>query len=265
MVDRNRTSDASRPVIPKQQAIALQRLQDAGWLSKDLHLTILRAAKHATNPKRTLAFAIALGHLRRNGVPVIDTIDMLIEGGRPINFGWSARRWQAEHDKLSRIVAARRLVGEHGRDRPFETGWLDDALPPESDPRRSLITVLETPRLMAEEGLRQGHCIGSAGYIKRCRHGVLLGVSVVMPDGARWTVTLRPPGNCVEVYAKAVVEAMHGARNAIPSAEVRSQILETLGPNIAERPPPTTTAASASGPAPAYFGSGSGRFHYMTR
>ena len=228
----------------RQQEIALRRLFESGWISAELHDAILRAAKHAADPAHLLEFVIAVGHLERKGVHVVDAIEMIVETGGNMNLLWSARRWRQEHDRLGRMLAAKRLNRQVGADVPFATEWLENALPPRTDPRHRLITILDTPRTLAGEGLRQGHCIANASYVERFRRGDLLGVSVLTKNGNRWTVTInRPAGG-----ARPSVHAIYGRFNATPDWQARQDIRDTLGPGIVDRPPQRVTSEPAAAP-----------------
>ena len=222
----------------------MRRLFESGWISAEKHGAVLRAARPAGDPAHMLEFAIAIGHLERKGVHVLDAIEMIVETGGKVNLLWSARRWRQEHDRLGRMLAAKRLSEKTGANVPFDTAWLENALPSRTDPRRRLITILDTPRSLAEEGLRQRHCIANASYVERFRRGELLGVSVLTKDGNRWTVTInRPVGD-----ARPSIHATYGRLNATPDRGTRQDILDILGPGIVDRPPQRVANAPAAAP-----------------
>ncbi len=226
---------------PRIQEIALRRLRDSGWIDADRYDAILRATRLAVDPQHQLELAIAIGHLECRKVPVVDTIDMIAEAGESANLQWSARRWRREHDRLSRMLAAKRLTAEMDTNMPFDIEWLERALPARSDPRRRHIEILDSPVRLAEESYRMAHCIASTSYVDRFRRGALGGVSVLAGGGKRWTVTVEPGSG----GARPSIHAIHGRRNVTPDWGTRQLIRDVLGSAIVD-PEPEPVAASAS-------------------
>ena len=213
----------------KQEA-ALQGLLKSGWVKPDMLDAIRSAAKHAGDPEHMLEFAIGIGTIRREYPHVLDALDMAIKADRRIDLRWSARRWRDEHERLRRLFTTRELARNAGSDVPFDTAWLEHALPPRPRTGSRPYSLLDTPRRLALESHRQAHCIVS--YAERFRCRALGGASVLTGDGQRWTVTIKPPAD----GGKPSISQICGRRNRTPDWTTRRKILDILGPGIADAP-----------------------------
>lgn len=196
--------------LPRKTGLILGQLSEAGLLSRDTLSLLLEAGDLSGGDQRLLAFAIAYGDLRAAGVPVADTLAMARQLGARVNLGWSAKRWRAEHDRLSRAVTLKRLGAENTRydlsnydrvvDRPFP-GYL-----------------IRTSRRLGMEGLRQRHCVAS--YHDQIKAGYCA-IASVFVDGARWTVELRLTGNAANPLA---IGQIRTAYNGVAGDSVRETI-----------------------------------------
>ena len=215
--------------IRKQEA-ALQGLLESGWIKPDMLDAICSAARQACDPEHMLEFAIRIGTIQREYPHVLDALDMAIKADRRIDLRWSARRWREEHERLRRLFTTRELARKAASDVPFDTAWLERALPPRPATGFRQFSLLDTPRRLALESHRQAHCIVS--YAERFRSGALGGVSVLTGDGQRWTVTVKPPTD----RSRPSINQIYGRRNRMPNRTTRRRILDILGPGIADVP-----------------------------
>ena len=239
--------------IRKQEA-ALQGLLESGWIKPDMLEAIRSAARHACDPEHMLEFAIRIGTIQRDYPHVLDALDMAVKADRRIDLCWSARRWREEHERLRRLFTTRELAGKAASDVPFDSAWLERALPPRPATGFRRFSLLDTPRRLALESHRQAHCIVS--YAERFRCGALGGVSVLTGDGQRWTVTIKPPTD----HGRPSINQIYGRRNRTPDWTTRRKILDILGSGIADTPheprrvSPARPSSSSSNSLPRFRG-----------
>ena len=72
-----------------------------------------RCRRPCQRSSKLVGFAVGYLHLRSQGVPVHDVIRMAKSQRRRINLAWSAKRWELEHERLSRAEALDRLAAEN--------------------------------------------------------------------------------------------------------------------------------------------------------
>jgi hypothetical protein len=135
--------------------------------------------------------------------------------GRPINLGWSARRWKEEHDRLSRAEALARLAAENVL---YDVSPFECRLPASFDGY-----LIRSAKRLGMEGLRQRHCVAS--YHSQLASG-RCGIAVVFIGGKRWTVQLFAPENPAQALRLGEVRSRH---NELPASETLSAIRGILG------------------------------------
>jgi hypothetical protein len=134
---------------------------------------------------------------------------------RNLNLTWSAKRWKAEHDRLSRAGALMRLAAEKVN---YDVSRYETLLP-KSFPGY----LIRTSRRLGMEGLRQRHCVASY------HHEVLAGrcaIASVFAAGQRWTVQLIASNDPQRPLRIAQIKTR---LNDLPSAAVRDEIHAVLG------------------------------------
>ena len=214
------------PLLSRKQKIALQFLLDNNWIDAGVHSVILLASRLARDPQNLIELIIGIGHLERVGVPVVETILMIAETGEQLNCRWSARRWKQEHARLSRKLGTNIPVA----DKPFNIGWVEEALRARDDPLRQHIKILDTLRKVNEEGNFMKHCI--VNYLNFFREGNLACLSVIDPQRIRWTVTIQPASS---KNTKPSISDIRGRFNAAPDSETRERIAEILGSGVSSK------------------------------
>ena len=100
-----------------------------------------------------MQFLVAYLSLKKQGVPVEDTVLMAGSLKRRINLSWSARRWKEAHDKFSRMVTLEKLA------KSSVDYSLDDyrAVLPNHWPGYLIGSSVR----LGMEGLRQRNCVAS--------------------------------------------------------------------------------------------------------
>jgi hypothetical protein len=91
--------------LPPKVAVPFRQLLAAGQLTEDVLAVVLDAGDLADDPSKLVGFAVGYLHLRSQGVPVNDVVRMAKSQRRRINLAWSAKRWELEHERLSRAEA----------------------------------------------------------------------------------------------------------------------------------------------------------------
>jgi hypothetical protein len=138
------------------------------------HLVINRLARHSkclTNPDKVHDI------LRI----VEDTTMIADEIGYTVNHDWSLKRWQEEHN----IVTRKRRAQEFS-DKPIERGVYPNLLREVVSDKGDRATLLENPLALALEGDNMGHCV--AGYASRCVRGEYVVYHILLGDGTIGTL-----------------------------------------------------------------------------
>ena len=200
--------------LPRKVALPFEQLLNTGQIKEDVLSVVLDAGDLATDSSKLLGFAIAYLTNRSQGVPVHDVIRMAKAQKRRINLNWSAKRWKAEHDRLSRAEALDRLSKENVT---YNVSTFEKHLPETFDGY-----LIRSSSRLGMEGLRQRHCV--AGYHHKISNGNCAIASLLI-DKTRWTVELVNTGNS---EAPLMINQIKSRHNALPSAEVRSRIEEML-------------------------------------
>ena len=212
---------ARMSTLPAKAAVPLRDLVQRGLLPPSTASVLIDAAELSGDPQHLLGFAVAMLSLQNTGVPVIDTIRMARSQGKRINVCWSAKRWKAEHDRLSRAATVIRLSAAN---EVYDLAEYEPHLPA-AWPGYLVRTSLR----LALEGVRQRHCVASRHHAIRKGH---CAIAVVFVDRKRWTVELRRAGRS---DAPLRIAQIRGHRNAKPGAEVREAVRERLG-TLRKRP-----------------------------
>lgn len=215
--------------LPRKVGMPLRELLAVGQVDEEVLSTVLDAAELAGSQTKVLGFAVGFLHLQSQGVPVKDVIRMARAQRRRIRLDWSARRWQEEHDRLSRAETLRRL-GEANvhYDVAQVAAWL---------PARFCGYLILTSRRLGMEGLRQRHCVAS--YHAQIQAGYCVIASVFI-DRERWTVQLARTGDAA---APLRIVQMRSRFNKVPTREIREAIHHELGIRLEKR-----SAAQEAGP-----------------
>lgn len=200
--------------LPRKVAVPLRELLAAGQLNEDVLSTVLDAAELAGSQTKVLGFAVGFLHLQSQGVPVKDAIRMARAQGRRIRLDWSARRWQEEHDRLSRAETLKRLGAQNVH---YEVTQVAAGLP-----ARFRGYLIRTSRRLGMEGLRQRHCVAS--YHAQIQAGYCVIASVFI-DRERWTVQLARTGDAA---APLRIVQMRSRFNKVPTRETREAIHREL-------------------------------------
>ncbi|MEM8986683.1 MAG: DUF6878 family protein [Pseudomonadota bacterium] len=165
--------------LPNKVSAPFRALLAQGHISTDDICVILDAGDLAGNSHQLLAFAVAYQTLTAKGTPVKDTIRMAKTHGVWINLGWSAKRWRAEHDRLSRVETLKRLAGQNVY---YDLSKFEAVLP-----KCFYGYLIRTSRRLGMEGLRQRHCVAS--YHASIAAGNCA-IAAIFIDRVRWTVEL---------------------------------------------------------------------------
>lgn len=197
-------------------------------MNEDVLSTVLDAGECAREHSRLLGFAVGYLHLRAQGVPVQDVIRMAKHQQRRINLAWSGKRWQSEHDRLSRAEALDRLARENVR---YDVSRFEALLPARFDGY-----LIRTSRRLGMEGLRQRHCV--AAYHNELREG-RSAIATVFVDRQRWTVQLFATGDAERPLRLGQIRTRH---NGYPSKEAYERVHKTLDVGPARAPEPRETA-----------------------
>lgn len=201
--------------LPNKVAAPFRSLLERGQIDESDLSAILDAGDITGDPSRLLAFAVSYFSLRQKCVPIDDTIRMAKRLGGRINFGWSAKRWKAEHDRFARIETLRRLAGEN---ESYNVSAFEEMLP-----KRVAGRLIRTSRRLGLEGLRQRHCVAS--YHDQLKSGNC-GILSLILDGRRWTVEVRPTG---DGEAPLLIGQIKTRYNTSAPGEIRNQVHDLLG------------------------------------
>jgi len=201
--------------LPRKVALPLTELLAAGQLDEDVVQHVLDATDLAGSPGKALGFLAGYLYLQGHGVPMKDTIRMAREQQRRLRLEWSARRWQEEHDRLSRSETLRRLreLNVH-----YSLTVFDNLLP-----ARFEGYLIRSSRRLGMEGLRQRHCVASyhaqivAGYCA---------IASVLLDRKRWTVQLTQTD---DANVPLRIVQIRTRFNVMPSLEEQKAIHSALG------------------------------------
>jgi hypothetical protein len=211
-------------LLPPRSAAPFRQLLRNGQLTDEVVLSVLDAGELAGDRVKLIGFAAGFLHLRAQGVPVHDVIRMAKAQGRRVNLAWSPQRWKAEHDRLSRAEALRRMV-EHNTH--YDVSRYAAHLPPQFPGY-----LIRSSRRLGMEGLRQRHCVAS--YHDRLHSGASAIASVLL-DNTRWTVELKLTGDADRPLHIVQIKTRH---NGLPSAAVSEAIHRLLA--ITRPDAPTT-------------------------
>jgi len=100
---------AALSVLPPKVAKALERLLTIGHLDEITLQTVIDAAGLAGDYNKALWFTSSYLFMRSKGIPVGDVIAMSKLHNRKVKLDWSIKRWQTEHEKLSRMASLKVL------------------------------------------------------------------------------------------------------------------------------------------------------------
>lgn len=233
------TTNARLGALPRKIQAPLRELLAAGQLNEDIVNTVLDAAELAGSPAKALGFAVGFLHLQSQGVPVKDVIKMARSQGRRIRLDWSARRWQQEHDRLSRAETLKRLAEENVQ---YAVDDVRVLLP------ASLRGyVIRSSRRLGMEGLRQRHCVAS--YHAQIQAGYCVIASIFIAR-ERWTVQLARTGHA---DAPLRIVQMRSRFNKPPSREIAEAIHESLGISTQKPTAPSSLESYMEPPRPRMY------------
>lgn len=211
-------------LLPPKSAAPFRQLLRNGQLTEDTVRSVLDAGELAGDHARLIGFAAGFLHLRAQGVAVHDVIRMAKQQKRRVNLAWSPNRWKAEHDRLSRAEALRRMVEHHTH---YDVSRYEAYLPAHFPGY-----LIRSSRRLGMEGLRQRHCVAS--YHDRLQNGSCA-IATVLLDRTRWTVELKLTDDAAHPLRIVQIKTHH---NGLPSAAISQAIHRLLG--IAQPASPTT-------------------------
>ena len=227
--------DPRLAALPPKIAKPLADLHAMGHLNHTVLSDLLDAAEIALDRSPLVAFAAAYFSMGSSGVLVRDTIRMARRLNHPLNLRWSAKRWRAEHDRLSRRETLAALAHDNTRyDIERYAALLPDTFPGYLIPSR---------RRLAWEGLRQAHCIAS--HHDNIAAG-RFAVATVLLWCQRWTVLLRHHRDAGEP-ALAIID-IRGKKNATPDVATRQAIHFELNIPMPERAAQPASRDAVPGP-----------------
>lgn len=201
--------------LPNKVRQPLSALMQAGHIDEHILSDVLDAGKLAGDNSRLLAFSTAYLYLRSKNIPVGDVIHMAKNQGRRVNLGWSAKRWKAEHSRLSRAATLEQLCRSK---ESYTLGQYQKHLP-----AKWKGYLIKTSTRLGMEGLRQRHCV--AGYHSRILAGSCA-FAVVFIAKERWTVQLLLTHNDETPLR---VTQINTRLNGRPNDKERRRICEELG------------------------------------
>lgn len=217
-------------VLPPKVATPFVRLLETEQLSETSLASILDAGELSGETQKLLGFAVGYHHLKMSGVQVEDVIAMAKAQKRRVRLDWSAKRWKAEHNRLSRAATLEKLS---------ECNALYDLTTYEAHlPKRFPGYLIRSSRRLGMEGLRQQHCIASyhdqilAGYTA---------IAAVFVDGRRWTVQLHTNHNPDRPLR---ISQIKSRRNQVADASVRRSVHDLLGIEIPQAPQRDVSAST---------------------
>lgn len=201
--------------LPRKVGVPLRQLLAVGQISEEVIGTVLDAADLAGQSATLLAFAVGLLHLQSRGVPVSDVVRLARAQGRRIRLDWSAKRWEDEHNRLSRAATLQCLARENVQ---YNLAAYEAYLP-----KGFPGYLIRSSRRLGMEGLRQRHCI--AGYHAHIQAGYCA-IAVVLLARQRWTVQLALTGRRAAPLRAVQIRSRF---NETPSATMRHLICARLG------------------------------------
>ena len=214
-------TEARLRALPRKVSAPLRELLAVGQLDEEILGTVLDGAELAGSPIKALGFAAGFLYLQSQRVPVKDVIRMARAQRRPIRLDWSARRWQEEHDRLSRAETLQRLREENVQ--------YDLAEATASLPARFRGYLIRSSRRLGMEGLRQRHCV--AGYHAQIQARYCV-IATVFIDRERWTVQLARTG---DGEAPLRIVQIRSRFNKVPTREIREAIHRELAISMESR------------------------------
>ncbi|RMG37538.1 MAG: hypothetical protein D6720_03045 [Gammaproteobacteria bacterium] len=201
------------PGYPANITKPVADLIDRGVIDQNTVVTVREVAGRKGERHRFLYHLLLVEGLRKQGVPVDDTVMMAREAGRKVNLHWSPARWRDEHNRLARWATLKKLA---------EAAVTYDLADVEAKlPDRWPGYLIRSSRRLGMEGLRQRHCVAS--YDARIRLGSCA-IAVVFVDRQRYTVELR-----TDKKGDLSVVQIKGRFNRAPTSDVQQRILEVLG------------------------------------
>lgn len=209
------TIDQRLAQLPTKVSAPFRQLLSVGQLPEEIVHTVLDAGEIAGDQSKLIGFTAGYLHLRGQGIPIHDVIDMAKKQNRRINLTWSPTRWKEAHERLSRAEALRRLAGENVH---YDLEKYRKHLP-----SRFPGYLIGTSRRLGMEGLRQRHCV--ATYHDRLMEGTCA-IAAVFVEKRRWTVQLELTEAPETPLSITQIKTRY---NALPPASIRSEIHELLG------------------------------------
>ncbi len=209
--------------LPRKIAQPFRALLCAGHLDGETLSVILDAGELAGDTTKLLAFATSYFALSGQQVPVRDVIRMAKAQKRKIKLSWSAKRWKAEHDRLSRAEALSKLAGENIL---YDVSAFERHLP-----QGFRGYLIRSSRRLGMEGLRQRHCV--AGYHTLIKAGTTA-IAAVFVGRKRWTVELF---RTHDEHHPLRIGQIKSRYNENAAGDVRSVIHDLLGISTETRPP----------------------------
>ena len=200
--------------LPTKVKQPLEGLFDIGHVDEHILNTVIDAGELSNDVNRLLAFTTSYLFLRQKNVPVADVIHMAKIHGRKINLQWSAKRWELEHDKLSRLETLKALSAQNIR---YDVMKFSQRLP-----ERFPGYLIQGSRRLGMEGLRQRHCVAS--WHPKITSG-FCAIAVVFVDRIRWTVELFISEQKKSLWAGQIKTK----RNGLADKVTRGRILNALG------------------------------------
>lgn len=208
-------SCAALSVLPPRIAKPLERLLNIGHLDEITLQTVIDAAGLAGDYNKALGFTSSYLFMRSKGVPVGDVIAMSKLYNRKVKLDWSMKRWQTEHEKLSRVASLNVLSDKKT---VYDVSFFENNIL-ESFPGY----LIKTSRRLGMEGLRQRHCVAS--YESRILQGATA-IASVFVDQTRWTVELLKTSNEAIPISIGQIKTKF---NDIADKAVRSKVYQMLG------------------------------------
>lgn len=198
-------------LVPLKARLPVERLIARGLIDQATVDVALDAVLYAGKPERLLPFMTAVLHLKSNAVSIADIVRMARAHGRPINLDWSPRRWQEEHQRLSRLETLKALSAANVA---YELDRFRQLLPA-SFPGY----LVPSSRRLGAEGLHQLHCVASYHPAILSGH---CAIAVVFVDRKRFTVQLALVGDRLRVTQ------IRTRLNALPSSDESRRIRDVL-------------------------------------
>lgn len=206
---------AALSVLPPKVAKALERLLTIGHLDEITLQTVIDAAGLAGDYNKVLWFTSSYLFMRSKGIPVGDVIAMSKQHNRKVKLDWSIKRWQTEHEKLSRMASLKVLSDKNS---VYDVSFFENNILEDFSGY-----LIKTSRRLGMEGLRQRHCVAS--YESRILQGVTA-IASVFVNQTRWTVELLKTSNEAIPISIGQIKTKF---NDVADKTVRSKVYEILG------------------------------------